>query len=99
MDNNLVRWQMRKMGYDMHNKKDGIAFADEQYHFLEWLQSLYDSGCLDGGFYTDNIVKEMWNRFRLSCSDPLLALKDFNCYLYKELSIAVTGDPNRNHEH
>ena len=99
MDNELVLWQMRKFGYDMYDKKEGIAFADEQYHFLEWLQSLYDEGRLDGGFYSNNIIKEIWNRFRLACPNPLLALKDFNCNLYKELSIAVAGDPNRNHEH
>lgn len=96
MDNQLVKLQMRKIGYNQGTKgiigaAAGMEFADKQFGFLEWLQDLYDSNCLSGNFYTENIVREIWDIVRKQ-PDPLQKLEDGNSNLYEQLRIALSGD-------
>lgn len=67
--NDLVRLQMRKVGYDKQGKK-GVAAADEAFYILNWFQDMYNLKLLDGKFYTDNIVKETWDISR-KLDEPL----------------------------
>lgn len=101
MENEKIKLQMRKSGYDMAcrakflnpniNCADGVAFADRQFAFLTWLQSLYDCNCLKGDFHTDNIVKELWDRVR-RFPDPLQKLEDGSIELNKTFQMVISGD-------
>jgi hypothetical protein len=90
MSNELVLWQMRKVGADV-NGSEGIKFADKQYQFLELLQDLYDCNCLKGDLYTDNIVKEIWDNIR-RYPEPLQKIADGFQELSDQICIAVSGD-------
>lgn len=65
----IIKIQMRKIGFDQYGKK-GIELADKEYGVLRWLQDLYDRNCLEGNFYTQDIVKEVWDCV-LQGSNPL----------------------------
>lgn len=102
MDNQLVLFQMRKIGYNQGIKgiigaAAGVEFADKEYEFLEWLQYLYDTNCLKGNFYTKNIIKEIWDIVRKT-SDPLQVLSDGNSNMYEQLTIALSGDIEKANE-
>lgn len=96
MVNQLIKWQMRKIGYTMGLKNGlgaavGVEFADKQFAFLEWLQDLYDSNCLKGAFYTNDIVKEIWDTVKRH-TDPLQELEDGYNEMYEKFMMTIEGD-------
>ena len=90
MDNELIRWQMRKIAYDFQKTHKSIEYADKQYLLLEWFQDAYKRGFLKGNFYTDNIIREIWNRFHLKPS-PLQEM-DISNEIYESFELFLSGD-------
>lgn len=90
MVNEKIKWQMRKIGYNA-NGREGIAFADRQYQFLEWLQDLYDHNCLKGDFHTNNIIEELWDKIR-RFPEPLQKMEEGYSQMYEQFMIEISGD-------
>ena len=88
MDNELVLLQMRKIGYD-NAKGVGIAQADLHYQLLEWLQDAYNHDGLTGKFYSDNIIREVWNRFSKQ-PNPLQEMSDYSA-IYDSFEMVFSG--------
>ena len=90
MKDDRIRWQMRKIGYDAKGC-EGIAFADRQYQFLEWLQDLYNHNCLKGDFHTDNIIQELWDEIR-RFPNPLQKMEEGYIQMYEQFEMIISGD-------
>lgn len=81
---------MRKCGYNKSKDKDSIAYADKLFHFLEWLQDKYNKGLLVGNFHSNNIIKEIWNKF-IREADPLQSMHSFNT-IYNSFDMYFTAN-------
>lgn len=89
MDNELILWQMRKIGYDT-DRKAGIAHADIHFQLLQWLQDAYDHGGLSGNFHSDNIIREVWNKFSRT-DNPLTEMDNYS-FVYDTFNMIFSGD-------